>query len=182
MNTIVITDDGTKKTSELIANLKALFHVWSYFSDSDLDRDFPPVKTSRSFKNVQEADEELKNKSAEDLQRQGIECITLRERLIMELLYFKETGKHLDVDNITLCAGSRAQRGGVPGVRWDGDDGELSVFWYYPQFASGRLRARAAVSLVTPPLIPSDLETRVKRLEDAVFRVAKKRGRPRKIA
>jgi hypothetical protein len=31
----------------------------------------------------------------------------LLERLLYELKYFAETGKHLDIDNLTLCSGSR---------------------------------------------------------------------------
>lgn len=166
---ILITDDGTKRTSELIAECKKLFPVWSYYEDARLDLDFPPVKTARYFKNVKEADKELKNKSAEDLQEEGIECITLRERLIFELLYFKETGKHLDVSNVTLCAGSRYQDGHVPSVGWDSGRGLLGVVAFNPQGADDRLRARAQQFPNPSPLsssIPSsDLESRLKKVE-----------------
>ena len=49
-----------------------------------------------------EADEELKNRSARDLQQQGILGITIEEREIFELKYFTETGQHLDIVNWTL--------------------------------------------------------------------------------
>ena len=63
-----------------------------------------------------EADEELKNLSADQLKEQKIPGITLEERLIYELKYFKETGKHLDIENWTLCASSRYSDGSVPFV------------------------------------------------------------------
>ena len=44
---------------------------------------------------------------------------------MFELEYFKKNGKHLDVDNITLCTGSRCSGGNVPGVGWG--DARLSV-------------------------------------------------------
>lgn len=137
------------KTSAILARCKKLFPVWSYYDDKTLDKDFPPPKkiTTRYFKKVIEADEELKNKSADDLEREGIQGITLRERLLMELDYFKEIGKHLDIDNITLCSGSRDSDGFVPYVCWY--DGRLFVFWYFAGRAFDFLRARAAVNLDT---------------------------------
>ena len=88
-----------------------------------------------------EADEELKNLSADQLKEQGIQGITLLERMLYELKYWDETQKHLDVGNITLCTGSRDFGGYVPSADWD--DGEFKVHWLY---RSGGLRARAAVS------------------------------------
>ncbi|OGY41847.1 MAG: hypothetical protein A2Y67_03265 [Candidatus Buchananbacteria bacterium RBG_13_39_9] len=54
-----------------------------------------------------EADKELKSLSANDLEKKKISGITLLERLLYELKYYKETGEHLDVKNHTLCSGSR---------------------------------------------------------------------------
>jgi len=67
-----------------------------------------------------EADEELKNFSAYDLKQQKISSITLEERLIYELKYFQETRQHLDIQNITLCAGSAAPSGVVHVGFYDG--------------------------------------------------------------
>ena len=92
----------------------------------------------------QEADEELKNKSANDLKSDGTNCVTLEERLLLEMMYFRETGKHLDIQNITLCAGSRRPRGGVPRVSWYSVG--VGVDWCGPGHAYGGLRARAVVS------------------------------------
>lgn len=93
-----------------------------------------------------EADEELKNLSANQLQKQNVPGITLMERLLQELKYFSETKKHLDLKNITLCAGSRYSDGSVPGVGWSVDGRGLAVDWYGPDGRYGGLRARAAVS------------------------------------
>ncbi len=42
--------------------------------------------------------------------------VTLLERLLLEIIYFDETGKHLDVVGGTLCSGSRHSDGYVPCV------------------------------------------------------------------
>jgi len=96
------------------------------------------------FRDVVEADEDLKNLSADDLKKMDIPGITLEERLLMELKCFKETGNHLDIANITLCSGSRDSDGYVPGVCWFVDG--LLVFWCPPGYSFPRLRSRRAVS------------------------------------
>jgi hypothetical protein len=142
----IITDDGKKKTSELLDECRKLFPVWCYYDNNMLDKDFPPPEkpASRRFYNTQEADEKLKNKSANDLEKEHIQGITLRERIIFELDYFGDTGKHLDIKNTTLCSGSRDSDGVVPRVFWHGD--ELYVGWFDPGYASAYLRVREAVS------------------------------------
>ncbi len=135
------------ETSEILNLCRAKFPVLSYYSDEDLDKMFPipEVLTERKFKNNIEADEENKNKSANDLGIKGLSRgITLRERLIMELEYFERTSKHLDIKNITLCTGSRYSDCSVPCVYWYGDDGELSVSGYHSGDARGYLRSRLA--------------------------------------
>ncbi len=95
-----------------------------------------------------EADEELKNLSADQLKEQKIPGITLEERLIYELKYFKETGKHLDIENWTLCTSSRYSGGDVPHVYWPPRYGKMSVYWYHSDFRVGFFRSRQAVSLI----------------------------------
>lgn len=131
---------------------KELFPCYSYIGDdlakvvSDLAR--PNVDPNRSYaisvKNVQEADEELANISADELAKRQILGQTLKERLIHEIVYWKLTGKHLDVQNVTLCSSSRSSNGHVPYVRWG--DGRLYVCWYGASHADPYLRARAVVS------------------------------------
>jgi len=93
-----------------------------------------------------EADEEHKNKSANYLKSANISGITLLERLLFEFKYFRETGKHLDVQNWTLCSGSRYTGGGVPRVDWGPGSRGLWVYWYDPGFAFDFLRSREVVS------------------------------------
>jgi len=92
-----------------------------------------------------EADEEMKNFSANDLKKNGTKGVTLLERLILELKYFSETGKHLDVLNLTLCSGSRGSGGDVPSVGWGG--GGLEVGWAGLGSSGPGLRSRVAVTL-----------------------------------
>ncbi|MBU1289904.1 hypothetical protein KKG85_01530 [Patescibacteria group bacterium] len=126
-----------------------LFPCWKW-TDKNLDEIVESERTAKNgayaiwVRDRVEADEELKNLSADDLKNKNIPGITLEERLIHELKYFKETGKHLDRDNVTLCAGSRYSDGHVPGVDWYG--GRLEVGWRSPDRRGGFLRARRAVS------------------------------------
>lgn len=129
-----------------------LFPCWRH-TDESLDEIVHSDRTAKDgayavwFRDRVEADQELKNLSADQLKDQNIPGITLEERLLMELKYFKETGKHSDLKSITLCAGSRysGYSGGlVPDVDWNA--GRLRVAWYSPGVAFGCLRSRAAVS------------------------------------
>ncbi len=87
-----------------------------------------------------ESDEEHKNKSANVLKEQEVRGNTLLERLLYELKYFKETRKHLDVQNTTLCSGSGNSVGNIPKVDWDDD--RLDVNWSFPDDSLDGLRAR----------------------------------------
>lgn len=139
---IIIKDDG-RKTSEIIEECRSLFNVYSYYSNEILDEYFQPVISERKFKYLQEADSDNANKSANDLNQK--DQITLRERLLMEIIYFKKIGSHLDMNNITLCAGSRAVGGLVPYVVWRSFYRGMYVGWYGPGAHDAALRARSAV-------------------------------------
>lgn len=99
--------------------------------------------TARWFRDRVEADEEMKSLSARQLTEQNIAGITLMEYLLLELKYFSETGKHLDIKNWTLCSGSRYSDGTVPYVGWRG--GRLRVDWYGLGTRDDSLRSRVAV-------------------------------------
>lgn len=125
------------------------FPCWRYVDD--LDKGIPTNDRTPTehyavcVRDRQEADEELKNLSAADLTKKGMKGITLLERLLMELKYFRETGKHLDIQNVTLCSGSRNADGDVPSVDWIG--GKFRVGWSYRGDRRPDLRSREAVSL-----------------------------------
>ena len=143
-NYFPVFDTGQLKTSEILNLCEKLFPVYCYNRKS-VDKEFPLPKkaTLRWFKANIEADEEHKNKSADGLEKEGIKGITLRERLLLELNYYSFTGKHLDIDKITLCTGSRDSGGYVPHVGWYDD--KLQVHWYYSGDAHDDLRVRVAV-------------------------------------
>lgn len=133
---------------KIFAKVKSAMPAWKYWgnldgivSDRRADHDYAIWIRDRV-----EADEELKSRSANDLKKEGIPGITLEERLLYELKFFEETGKHLDVQNITLCAGSRSPDGSVPSVHWGGDEAHVHVDWYDPVSRRGLLRSRAVVS------------------------------------
>lgn len=92
----------------------------------------------------QEADEETKNLSANQIRERRVKTMTLLERIILELYYWEQTGNHMDVVNITLCAGSCGGVGSVPVVDWN--VGKLWVDWWFPRFAGSGLRSRPVVS------------------------------------
>lgn len=135
----------------IYAKCAELFPCWKYADNLDsITSDRDPAKLGTYAVWVRdrvEANEELKNRSAKDLAESGTKGITLPERLLYELKYFKENGKHLDVENITLCSGSRYPGGDVPGVHWDAEYGRMCVVWYFPGDRPSGLRGRAAVTL-----------------------------------
>lgn len=135
----------------LFNKCKELFPSWKY-TDTDLDKVIKSVRTSQDghyavwVRDRVEADEENKNLSADDLKERGTDEITLEERIVYELKFFKETGEHLDKSNWTLCPGSRDSNGVVPDASWRGG---FRVYWYYCH--CGDLRSRSVVSLPRSP-------------------------------
>lgn len=91
-----------------------------------------------------EADEVHQNKSADMVKSEGLKTETLLERMLHELKYFAETGKHLDIVKVTLCSGSRYSGGGVPYAGWN--VGGFGVDWCYTDNRDDCLRPRAVVS------------------------------------
>lgn len=126
------------------------FSCWRYTEDLDETtkgrNDREPVEHYAIWvRDRQEADEELNNLSAKQLKEKNVQGIVLLERLLLELKYWDETNQHLDVDNVTLCAGSRDSDGLVPSVAWY-DIGRLEVREFFPRNTSPTIRARAVVS------------------------------------
>jgi len=147
-NRLIIIPQGMS-ISKAFAACKQHFKCWKH-TDEDLESvmresERGPVKetTSRWFRDRVEADEEVQGKSANDLECEKIEGITLLERIIFELKYWSETKKHLDVSNVTLCSGSRCSGGSVPYAYWYVD--EFSVRWDDADSRNSILRSRVAV-------------------------------------
>ena len=91
-----------------------------------------------------ESDETLKNRSADELQAENIQGITLLEHMLYHLKYFIETGMHLDLLHITMCSGSRMNDGRVPSIMFGKN--ELKIHWCAPHERNQRLRARQVIS------------------------------------
>lgn len=130
--------------------IKKEFKIWVHNEDLDVsgiknDRDSKKGDYVVFFKKNIEADEEFKDLSANKLAETGHKGITLLERLLLEVLYFNETKKHLDIKNVTICTGSRGFCGRVPRVFWNSGHGKLRVDWNYPDSAGDNLRSRAVV-------------------------------------
>ena len=127
---------------------KAHFPCWRWTDDLDAEvtkNDREPQETYAVWtRDRAKADEELKGLSANALGERGVQGQTLTERLLHGLKVFKETGEHLDLETVTLCAGSRYSGGHVPDVCWDRV--RLGVSCYLPGARDGRFRSRQVVS------------------------------------
>lgn len=131
--------------NRIFRHLKHLMPAWKY-------RDFNQVRSVREFdhdyaiwvRDRVEADEELKSRSANSIEKEGINGITLSEHLLYVLKYYAETKNHLDVQNVTLCSGSHFSDGGVPTVRLGYD--QVRINQCKPSRAHFRLRSREVIS------------------------------------
>jgi len=137
--------------NQVVVGMKKRFKVSLYEEDLDAsvvhnDRTAENGDYIVLFNKNVEADEEFKNLSANQLKTMSHEGITLLERLLLEVLYFDRTKKHLDISNWTLCSGSRNSDGYVPFVHWLSSDGKLRVSWDDPVCSHVFLRSRSVVS------------------------------------
>ena len=132
--------------NKLYDKCKEHFASWKYTDDLNTIKSVRTADKTYAIwvRDRIEADEENKNKSANTCQAEGINGITLEERLLLEFWYHWKTGKQLDIQNATLCSGSRSPLGRVPSVHWR--DVKLFVNDDRPDGAYVFLRARAAVS------------------------------------
>jgi len=148
---LIVVPQGIKIQQAYDACAKA-FTCWKW-----MDEDFDAIVTENDrnsdngnyaiwVRERVEADEEWKNKSANQLRERNVPGITFLERLLDELKFFKETGRHLDIKNVTLCSGSRCRDGRVPHVYFYEFRGKVHVHRYIPGFADDSLRAREVVS------------------------------------
>ncbi len=79
-----------------------------------------------------EPDEKYLGKFASEVDPNMVLGVTLLEHMIHHLVYFDETGKHLDIEGVTLCSGSRNRVGDIPRMRIGSGimgGGEVIVGW-----------------------------------------------------
>ncbi|KKU77339.1 MAG: hypothetical protein UY12_C0039G0001 [Parcubacteria group bacterium GW2011_GWA2_47_8b] len=134
--------------NKAVALLKKKMKVWQYADNLDTITSVRDTEKTYAIwvRDRQEADEELKSLSADDLKEDSVSCLTLTERLLYELKFFTETQKHLDKTNYTLCASSRDPNGYVPCVGWDPFCGGVCVRWDGSRDRRSGGRARQVVS------------------------------------
>ena len=146
LNFLLILAQGLTP-SQIYKVMTEHFQCWKYIDNLNTitsDRTSQNGDYAIWLRNSQEADEDLKNLSANDLKAKNIQGITLEERLIMELFYWWKTAKHLDGRNWTLCSGSRGPDGSVPCVYWHG--ARVRVDWSHPGYRLEGRRCRLVVS------------------------------------
>jgi hypothetical protein len=128
---------------------KKLFYTWQYVDDLDkaITRNARTASENYAVWVLDEVrpDKAYRGKSTKQADPDMEFGITLLERLLFEIKYFSETGKHLDTKGVTFCSGSRDSGSGVPGADWSAD--EFRVCWY--DFNSSRpdYGIRSAVAL-----------------------------------
>lgn len=145
---LIIAQNMTR--NKVYARCENLFDRWRY--EKNLDTAVS-VNTRTAEKHYAvwvvdgvEPDVEFLDKSTHDADHDMKIGETLLERLVQELKYFSETGKHLDEKGVTFCSGSRGAVGGVPGVYWDPHDGRVCVRWYAVGCSYAGSGVRRAVS------------------------------------
>lgn len=128
-----------------------LFNSWRY--NDDLDKAIPTNARNASenyavwVRDGVEPDTEHLGKSTRQADNDMKIGITILERIIFEIKYFLETGKHLDIKGVTFCSGSRFSDGYVPGCSWYPADGEFKVDWYHLDYSNSDYGVRSAVSV-----------------------------------
>jgi len=152
---LIIVVEGLTRNG-IFAHCKEKFGTWRW--KDDLDKEVTSIRSTEKtyaiwVRDRVEADEENKGISLDACQKSDDvrirEGITLEERLLLELIYWDETGKHLDLANWTLCSGSRFLNGDAVLVYWH-SDGRLSVYCTNSGIDNVYLRPRSVVSLKLP--------------------------------
>ncbi len=146
---IIITK--SLKLSTIYNKLKEKFSCDTWMDDIDRTKDIAQRPDANIYaiwvRDRIEADVELNNLSVNQMKKQDINPITLKERLLLELFYYQDTKEHLDLERWTSCAGSRSHSGHVPYVGCSRDRSGLYVDWCFISDASDGLRCRQVVSV-----------------------------------
>jgi len=129
--------------NQVYDRMSKAFKCWKYADDLDAS----VTKNARDAKETYaiwvrvgvEPDEKYLDKSANQADPDMKIGMTL-----LEIVYFDETGKHLDIVGWTLCTGSRYADGKVPYVYLVDD--KVRVGWSYPDHSGPRFGLREAVS------------------------------------
>ncbi len=135
--------------NQVFERMKKLFDVWKYWDDLDVAITINVRDTKKSYaiwvRDEAEPDVEFLGKRANEADADMKLGVTLLERLIHEIDYFEEKGKHLDIKGVTFCSGSRSSDSRVPGVDWIPSNREVFVDWYSLDESNGTDGLRQAV-------------------------------------
>lgn len=145
-NWFKVTDNPKKKTSELIEECRKLFKVTVLFcNEYSIDELIPPPIESITRIFEESIEPTVLNVSYNEFIKKGIYFASLRERLIMEMQYFKETGKHLDIQNYTLTS-TLIDKSRVAIAFWRPDGGQVNLSVYDPVYQVVHLGVRPSRS------------------------------------
>jgi hypothetical protein len=146
----IITEPKGMTNNKMFARMEQLFKCWKYADDLDTAVSTNIRITENHYaiwvRDGIEPDREFLGKSVREVDPDMKIGQTLLERATLEVKYFAETGKHLDIKGGTRCSGSRQSGGDVPHVHWYPDGGTVYVSWNYVGRASGGWGIRRAVS------------------------------------
>ena len=127
-----------------------LFQCYKYTDDLDAkvtkNTRIPTESYAIWVQDSIEPDKEYLNQSTNQADPNMTIGITLLERIILELIYFQETQKHLDIKGITFCSASRDADGDVPDVKGNSGSTRFLVGWCDLDNAIPRCGLRRAVS------------------------------------
>ncbi len=131
------------------ARCTELFSTWKYTDDLDA-KITQNIRTASENYAVWVLDEVEPDKTYRGNSTKQVDStmelgITVLERIIFEIKYFSETGKHLDVKGVTFCSGSRDSGGSVPLADWG--DSEFRIGCYPLAHSGSGCGVRSAVSL-----------------------------------
>lgn len=129
---VVVPKDMTPAKAYAIA--KKLFPCWSYWEDGspwdeeeirNMEEAFAGEIAEKTTIRFFKADINANDRWNEDfafIETVNIkEIITITERILLEVVYFKFTGEHLDTERstVTVCAGSHDSNNIVPNASWN---------------------------------------------------------------
>lgn len=126
-----------------------LFRCWKSYDNLDKEIKLNKQTSAKHYaiwiRDGIEPDEEFRGQSTEDADPNMDIGMTFLEREILEIAYFSETSKHLDIEGVTFCSGSRYTDGDVPSFCWDTDDSRVGTYVYSVGHSNLRYGIRRAV-------------------------------------
>jgi len=168
----MIIQESTKLTSELMNELRKKFKVYSYWSDEELDKDFPVPKeiTVREFAETQESTD-FKGKSWNEMGKTNM--MTFREYIMFFQAYYEKYKKYPDEIGWTVFKDSLSDDWVANGC-WSPGSREVGFGWNNSGNRYAYYGARVAISLCDSSAIScslTDMPPVIKNHEDRLARI-----------